>query len=113
MNLLRENKESLTSVLDAFIHDPLVEWEDERKKKDRHQRGGDTNRAKESLKNIAKGALLPIARKLDGFYDMAMAKHEQVVTKRLATSDLVESLIQEATNPSNLGRMYPGWAPWM
>jgi serine/threonine-protein kinase ATR len=33
MGLLRENKESLTSVLDAFIHDPLVEWEDEKRKR--------------------------------------------------------------------------------
>jgi serine/threonine-protein kinase ATR len=33
MNLLRENKDSLMSVLDAFIHDPLVEWEDEKRKR--------------------------------------------------------------------------------
>lgn len=32
MQLLRENKDSLMSVLDAFIHDPLVEWEDEKRK---------------------------------------------------------------------------------
>jgi phosphatidylinositol kinase/protein kinase (PI-3 family) len=32
MQLLRDNKDSLMSVLDAFIHDPLVEWEDERRK---------------------------------------------------------------------------------
>lgn len=30
--LLRDNKDSLMSVLDAFIHDPLVEWEDEKRK---------------------------------------------------------------------------------
>jgi serine/threonine-protein kinase ATR len=32
MQLLRDNKDSLMSVLDAFVHDPLVEWEDERRK---------------------------------------------------------------------------------
>jgi serine/threonine-protein kinase ATR len=32
MELLRDNKDSLMSVLDAFIHDPLVEWEDEKRK---------------------------------------------------------------------------------
>lgn len=32
MQLLRDNRDSLMSVLDAFIHDPLVEWEDERKR---------------------------------------------------------------------------------
>lgn len=32
MQLLRDNKDVLMSVLDAFIHDPLVEWEDEKRK---------------------------------------------------------------------------------
>jgi serine/threonine-protein kinase ATR len=32
MGLLRENKDTLMTVLDPFIHDPLVEWEDERRK---------------------------------------------------------------------------------
>jgi serine/threonine-protein kinase ATR len=33
MQLLRSNQDCLMSVLEAFIHDPLVEWEDERKRK--------------------------------------------------------------------------------
>ena len=32
MQLLRDNRDSLMSVLDAFIYDPLVEWEDEKRK---------------------------------------------------------------------------------
>jgi len=32
MQLLRDNKDTLMTVLDAFIHDPLVEWEDEKRK---------------------------------------------------------------------------------
>jgi serine/threonine-protein kinase ATR len=32
LQLLRDNKDSLMSVLDAFIHDPLVEWEDEKRR---------------------------------------------------------------------------------
>ena len=32
LQLLRDNKDSLMNVLDAFIHDPLVEWEDEKRK---------------------------------------------------------------------------------
>jgi serine/threonine-protein kinase ATR len=33
MQLLRDNKDSLMSVLEAYVHDPLVEWEDEKRKK--------------------------------------------------------------------------------
>ena len=29
MQLLRDNQECLMTVLEAFIHDPLVEWQDE------------------------------------------------------------------------------------
>jgi len=29
---MRDNKDSLMNVLDAFLHDPLVEWEDEKRK---------------------------------------------------------------------------------
>lgn len=37
MQILRQNKDSLMSVLEAFVHDPLVEWEDERKNQVRHK----------------------------------------------------------------------------
>ena len=30
MQLLRDNRDTLMSVLDAFVHDPLVEWENGR-----------------------------------------------------------------------------------
>jgi serine/threonine-protein kinase ATR len=32
MELLRENKDSLISVLEAFIHDPLVEWQEAKRR---------------------------------------------------------------------------------
>lgn len=32
LRLLREHKDTVMSILDAFIHDPLVEWEDEKRK---------------------------------------------------------------------------------
>lgn len=32
MQLLRDNKDVLMSVLDAFIHDPLVDFEDEKRR---------------------------------------------------------------------------------
>jgi len=30
MRILRDNKDSLMSVLEAFVHDPLVEWENDK-----------------------------------------------------------------------------------
>jgi len=34
------------------------------------------------------------------------------VEKEVSTSNLVQILIQEATDNANLAKMYPGWAPW-
>lgn len=70
------------------------------------------NQAKPQLAEIAKNALEPISRKLDGYYQVLVSKHEPVV-KLLETNNLVESLIQEATSLANLAKMYPGWASWM
>lgn len=33
MEILRIHKDSLMNVLEAYVHDPLVEWEDERMKR--------------------------------------------------------------------------------
>jgi phosphatidylinositol kinase/protein kinase (PI-3 family) len=33
MQLLRSNQDCLMSVLEAFVHDPLVEWEDAQRRK--------------------------------------------------------------------------------
>ena len=37
MQILRVHKDSLMNVLEAYVHDPLVEWEDERMKRVRVQ----------------------------------------------------------------------------
>ncbi|KIJ69878.1 hypothetical protein HYDPIDRAFT_79167 [Hydnomerulius pinastri MD-312] len=120
MQLLRDNKDSLMSVLDAFIHDPLVEWEDEKRKMDRDRR----NAVKSStdLRHLAKNALRPIERKLRGVYSPPNVKsrtHSGSGTgdeREISTSNLVQILIQEAIDDANLaklqGKMYPGWAAW-
>ncbi|EJD01349.1 uncharacterized protein FOMMEDRAFT_111106 [Fomitiporia mediterranea MF3/22] len=114
LQLLRDNKDILMSVLDAFIHDPLVEWEDEKRKMERKaRRTGDINAVKESvnLRNLAKTALTPIERKLRGMYSKDTNRNDRK-DKEISTSNLVQMLIEEATDLRNLSKMYPGWAPW-
>ncbi|KAI6024462.1 hypothetical protein EDC04DRAFT_2869391 [Pisolithus marmoratus] len=114
MQLLKNNKDSLMSMLDAFIHDPLVEWEDEKRKMDRDRR----NAVKSStdLRHLAKNALRPIERKLRGVYSPWNVKsrtHGGTGDDReISTSNLVQMLIQDAIDDANLAKMYPGWAAW-
>jgi len=109
MQLLRDNKDTLMSVLDAFVHDPLVEWTDEQRKNvnlEKRQRTiGNIKQPPETVKNtvlpetdlrkLALNALAPIARKLKGL-------RTKNSTKELNVNSLVEVLIQEAIDPQNL-----------
>uniref|UniRef100_A0A0W0G3C2 non-specific serine/threonine protein kinase n=1 Tax=Moniliophthora roreri TaxID=221103 RepID=A0A0W0G3C2_MONRR len=102
LQLLRDNKDLLMSVLDAFIHDPLVDFAEKRH----------TNvRASTDLKKLARDALVPIEKKLRGL-SSTVSKEKQFYDKEISTSNLVQMLIQEATDLRNLAKMYLGWAPW-
>ncbi|KAJ7799470.1 kinase-like domain-containing protein [Mycena leptocephala] len=111
LQLLRDNKDSLMSVLDAFIHDPLVEWEDEKRKLEREPSRRNAVKASVDLRMLGKNALNPIERKLKGLY-MAASSKERAADKEVSTGNLVQMLIQEATDMANLAKMYPGWASW-
>lgn len=96
------------SVLDAFIHDPLVEWEDEKRKLEREPSRRNNVKASVDLRMLAKNALNQIEKKLKGVYSTSKERQE----REISTSNLVQMLIQEATDSANLGKMYPGWASW-
>ncbi|KAJ7639483.1 hypothetical protein FB45DRAFT_977215 [Roridomyces roridus] len=113
MQLLRDNKDSLMSVLDAFIHDPLVEWEDEKRKLERADMRRNSVKPSTDLRTLGKNALNPIERKLKGLYASASPKERYARgEKEISTGNLVQMLIQEATDITNLTKMYPGWASW-
>ncbi|KZV76007.1 hypothetical protein PENSPDRAFT_570505 [Peniophora sp. CONT] len=110
--ILRDNSDTLMSVLDAFVHDPLVEWEDEKRRQVRAlpcRKAENAARATADLKALAHNALNPIQSKLSGTVVMGVGSE----TRKLSAKALVEVLIQEATDPVNLGKMYPGWGSWM
>lgn len=88
MGILRQNGDSLMSVLEAFIHDPLVEW---------------TKKKQQDVRTVSDKSLKPIHKKLRGVSgDTTQSVPNQV-----------ESLIKQATSDTNLGLMYVGWKPWL
>ncbi|KAG9015870.1 serine/threonine-protein kinase M1 [Tulasnella sp. JGI-2019a] len=118
MQILRENKDSLMSVLEAFVHDPLVEWEDERKNQERSKSRSASRRSladaprqspAEQLRAVAQKSLKPIERKLQG---LPPVQNDWAV-KEVTTSNQVDALFKEATSPRNLAMMYHGWASWL
>jgi serine/threonine-protein kinase ATR len=72
---------------------------------------------------VARSALMAIEKRLKGVYSTGKEKQE----KQYSTANLVQALIQDATDLTNLVRglpstdillttlqakMYPGWAAW-
>lgn len=93
MTNLRSNSNSLMSVLEAFVHDPLVEWASR----------GARNRSATEIRSTADNKLNAIRKKLRG----VVGEMEMTVPNH------VELLIKEATSVQNLGLMYVGWAAWL
>ncbi|KAJ2500918.1 hypothetical protein GGH96_002332 [Coemansia sp. RSA 1972] len=100
LGLLREHRDALMSVLESFLHDPLVEWS--------RRTTRAASRSKETVdgqpNEHASRSLSAIRRKLQGSLQ-GMAP--------LSVEGQVDELIQQATDPKRLCQMYVGWAPFM
>lgn len=90
MGVLRSNQETLMSVLQTFVHDPLVEWKD----KDPRDRESSATRTMSNIERRLKGK-----RKSDS---LPLSVHGQV-----------HQLTKEATAEHLLAQMYIGWMPWL
>ena len=91
LRLLRENKDCLMNVLDAFVHDPLVEWEEKRRRLER------TN-AVVDMRAVSQDALGPIEEKLQGVFRPLKSSPG----KQLSVNNHVQALIHQASDPANL-----------
>jgi len=90
--LLRVNRETLISVLETFIYDPLVEWS-----KTKPPSGEVEN-------DSAVTTVKKIEKRLLGYPEVGLP---------LSVEGQVHQQIQEATSLNNLSEMYIGWAPWL
>ena len=110
-----------------LVYDPLYQWTLSPLKAMHLQRrqepveestsffdgGGETNNSTtasgaagketESTNKMAERVLLRLQEKLEGIEDGVP----------LSISGQVNHLIQEATDPDNLCRLFPGWQPWI
>jgi len=96
MKVMRSQKESLLSVLNTFLYDPLVEWKK------------DTKRSATNSSSEAMRILRNIDNRLRG-----ITKHSMIKNTVLSIEGQVHHLIQEATDIDNLCQMYIGWAAYL
>lgn len=94
--VLREHRETLVSVLQTFVHDPLVEWD--------HHHGQE----KPSLENKKQQG-----RKILQDIDLRLKGMENPETLPLSVKGQVHQLISQAISEVNLSQMYIGWMSWL
>lgn len=93
LSILRQQEETLMTILEAFIYDPTLDLQRDKKKKHDLVRLNPTS-VVESIRRKVRG-LLP---------------DESIP---LGVEGQVEELIKQATNPRNLSSMYIGWCPFL
>ena len=120
LNILRANKEGIMTILEVLIYDPLYNWSltpakayklqygreadsSTRSKWERDQLEQDQQNNASRNNKMAERVLLRVTQKLNGMED----------GYRLSTEGQVNLLIQQATDPSRLCALFPGWQPYI
>ncbi|XP_047109240.1 serine-protein kinase ATM-like [Schistocerca piceifrons] len=111
MSVLRQNQETILTILEVLLYDPLYSWSVTPKKAYNLQSNsgslGDETDAGEETSNevnkMAERALLRLRQKLHGTEEGSAS----------SIAGQVNHLIQQAIDPVNLSRLYNGWQPYL
>lgn len=124
MSILRDNRDTLLSVLDPFLRDPVIDW-----KRHRAQQSGETeNNTGHRDTMEAKRSIRVIDERLRGMYNLtnpnykkikrvdrtSQDSHDEMASMLpLSVEGQVQKMIAEATSHENLVQIYVGWMPWL
>lgn len=119
MNTLRKNRDTLLSVLEPFVKDPVINW--------KKSRTDAANRPDKDPVAAARQKMRVIECRLKGIYNLRnpnLRKYRRVDggdendelahhSLPLSVEGQVQKLILEATKTENLVQIYYGWMPWV
>ena len=115
MRTLRGNRDTLLSVLQPFLSDPVINF----KGKSQQKSKGKSNR------NDPETIMANIEGRLNGEYNLRNPNKEKREKKndnqnsneahitQLSVEGQVQKMIMEATSHENLVQVYVGWMPWI
>jgi serine/threonine-protein kinase ATR len=121
MSTLRDNRDTLLSVLEPFVRDPVIDW-----KRSRTQQKA-TKVAEERQSREAKRSIKVIDERLQGIYNLRNPNFKKVRRTDKEAEDVdstshlvplsvegqVHKMMAEATSHENLVQLYVGWMPWV
>lgn len=116
MKTLRQNKDTLLSVLEPFLKDPVINFSSSK-----NQQKIQTSSAK------AADAIRKIEGRLKGIYNLMNPNNRKIARRdgfiqededdgthvALSVEGQVQKMIAEATSHENLVQVYVGWMPWI
>ncbi|GAB7328560.1 hypothetical protein MBLNU13_g00514t1 [Cladosporium sp. NU13] len=110
MDALREDKDSIMTLLNVLRYDPLYNWtlSPLRAKQMQDAQDGIHNAKKVEHAEGSKAKL----EAEGGEAGRALAIVEKKLSKTLSTAATVNELIQQATDEKNLATLFAGWAAW-
>lgn len=94
---LRRERDTIMSIAETFVHDPLVDWSWKGRRKEQEE--------------VGKAALDALAQ-IQGRITGTLIGVQSVPSLSLTVEGHVHRLIQEASDKDNLGGMYIWWMPW-
>ncbi|CAL9149410.1 serine/threonine-protein kinase ATR isoform X2 [Musa acuminata AAA Group] len=97
LSVLRTHRETLMSVLETFLHDPLVEWTKSHKSSGVEVQNPHAQRAISNIKARLQGIVVGVGA---------------APSLPLAVEGQAQRLIDEAISLKNLGKMYIWWMAW-
>jgi serine/threonine-protein kinase ATR len=120
LEILRGNQDTLLSVLEPFIKDPVIDWRRHRSQQSNSNSSGDSF-------HEARRSIAVIRERLSGVYNLRNpnlrkygkgtkdSRNKGPTTELLPLSveGQVQKLCLEATRPENLVQLYIGWMPWV
>jgi phosphatidylinositol kinase/protein kinase (PI-3 family) len=120
MQMLRENKESVMAVLEAFVHDPLINWRllENKRNNNAHDNRHDAKESDVAQQMDSKDPDAP-QEILNRKALSVISRVEDKLTGRdfdkntmLNVQEQIQRLIEEATSHINLCQCYIGWCPF-
>jgi len=122
MSTLRKNRDTLLSVLEPFLNDPVINFNSKSQQKSKNEQ--DAKSAKEA--KDAEESIDKIKGRLNGEYNLVVPNKKEKKKKKdapsasdsthitqLSVEGQVEKMIMEATSHENLVQVYVGWMPWI
>lgn len=110
MDALREDKDSIMTLLNVLRYDPLYTWTLSPLRAKRMQDAQDGGHGAKDVE-VAEGSKAKMESE-GGEADRALAIVEKKLSKTLSTAATVNELIQQATDEKNLATLFAGWAAW-